>query len=213
MGARVNQTCLAAVIIITLVVFGAACSKKTVIPPESQSGSATALESGVSTLDYPPATSIYDESNLPVEGALDDSATTGPRHMGSLVVEDAMAASTEEYKQTYGRSSGPLLPIYFDFDRAAIRADMETRLIDNATFLAGVPNNLIIEGNCDDRGTMEYNLALGEKRAINVRDYLINLGINPSRIRTVSYGEERPLFFEQTEFAWSQNRRADLVLE
>ncbi|MBL0381625.1 MAG: hypothetical protein JKP90_18755 [Desulfofustis sp. PB-SRB1] len=54
MGARVNQTCLAAVIIITLVVFGAACSKKTVIPPESQSGSATALESGVSTLDYPP---------------------------------------------------------------------------------------------------------------------------------------------------------------
>jgi peptidoglycan-associated lipoprotein len=90
---------------------------------------------------------------------------------------------------------------------------MADRMIQNADLLKQVGNPVIIEGNCDDRGTKEYNLALGEKRAINARDYLVNLGIDPARIRTVSYGEERPLFVEQNEFAWSQNRRVDFVIK
>ena len=70
---------------------------------------------------------------------------------------------------------------------------------------------MIIEGNSDDRGTNEYNLALGERRAINSRQYLINLGIAADRMRTLSYGEERPLFFNADEEAYSMNRRVDFI--
>ena len=86
-------------------------------------------------------------------------------------------------------------------------------MIQNAEYLKQVSNTVIVEGNCDDSGTKEYNLALGEKRAINIREYLINLGVEATRIRTVSYGEDRPLFYEQTDFARSQNRRADFVVD
>ena len=72
---------------------------------------------------------------------------------------------------------------------------------------------IVIEGNCDERGTNEYNLALGERRAINAKEYMVNLGVNPARIRTVSYGEERLLFLGQNELDWSQNRRADFIVE
>jgi peptidoglycan-associated lipoprotein len=128
-------------------------------------------------------------------------------------VNSGQGEPSDEYNRLHGRSSNGLTPVYFDFDQAVVRSDMAERMVQNAEFLKQINNTVVIEGNCDDRGTKEYNLALGEKRAINARDYLINLGIDRSRIRTVSYGEERPLFFEQTEFAWSQNRRADFVIE
>jgi peptidoglycan-associated lipoprotein len=183
-------------------VFSGGCTKKPVIPPESDSQASSSTSSSSS----PTAEDTYSENNLAIEGTLDDSSRAGD-------VAAAMDQQSDEYKQMHGRSSSGLVPVYFDFDQAIIRPDMADRMIDNAEYLKQVPNTVIIEGNCDDRGTKEYNLALGEKRAINVRDYLIDLGVEPGRIRTVSYGEERPLFFEQTEFAWSQNRRADFVIE
>ncbi|MEJ2137408.1 MAG: OmpA family protein [Desulfofustis sp.] len=179
------------------------CTKKPVIPPESDS---TASSSTSTSGSYPSAEGAYSENNLAIEGTLDDSSTAGD-------VASAMDQQSDEYKQMHGRSSSGLVPVYFDFDQAIIRPDMADRMIQNADYLKQIPNTVIIEGNCDDRGTKEYNLALGEKRAINVRDYLIDLGVEPGRIRTVSYGEEKPLFFEQTDFAWSQNRRADFVIE
>ncbi|HEB68714.1 MAG TPA: peptidoglycan-associated lipoprotein Pal [Desulfobulbus sp.] len=107
-----------------------------------------------------------------------------------------------------------MLPIYFDFDQAGIRDDQTSRLERNAEYLKANPSrNLVIEGNSDERGTNEYNLALGERRALNAKNYLIELGIEEYRIRTLSFGEERPLFTGQTEFDWSQNRRDDFVLE
>ena len=183
-------------------VFTGGCTKKPVIPPgsDSQASSATGTAGA-----YPGSSGGYSENSLAIEGTLDDSGAA-----------DGMAGidqQSDEYKQMHGRSSTGLVPVYFDFDQAIIRPDMADRMIQNAEYLKQVPNTVIIEGNCDDRGTKEYNLALGEKRAINVRDYLIDLGVQPSRIRTVSYGEERPLFYEQTDFAWSQNRRADFVIE
>ncbi len=183
-------------------VLSGGCTKKPVIPPESDSQAS----SSTSSSSYPTADGTYSENNLAIEGTLDDSSGAG-------AAAAAMDQQSDEYKQMHGRSSTGLLPIYFDFDQAIIRPDMADRMIQNAEYLQQVPNTVIIEGNCDDRGTKEYNLALGEKRAINVRDYLIDLGLAPGRIRTVSYGEERPLFFEQTDFAWSQNRRADFVIE
>ena len=183
-------------------VFSGGCTKKPVIPPESDSQAS----SSTSSSSYPTAEGTYSENNLAIEGTLDDSSSTGD-------VAAAMDQQSDEYKQMHGRSTSGLVPVYFDFDQAIIRPDMADRMIQNAEYIKQVPNTVIIEGNCDDRGTKEYNLALGEKRAINVRDYLIDLGVEPGKIRTVSYGEERPLFFEQTEFAWSQNRRADFVIE
>ena len=183
-------------------VFSGGCTKKPVIPPESDSQAS----SSTSSSSYPTAEGTYSENNLAIEGTLDDSSSAGD-------IVAAMDQQSDEYKQMHGRSTSGLVPIYFDFDQALIRPDMADRMIENAEYIKQVPNTVIIEGNCDDRGTKEYNLALGEKRAINVRDYLIDLGVEPGRIRTVSYGEERPLFFEQTEFAWSQNRRADFVIE
>ena len=183
-------------------VFSSGCTKKPVIPPESDSQAS----SSTSSSSYPTADGTYSENNLAIEGTLDDSSSVGD-------VAAAMDQQSDEYKQMHGRSSSGLVPVYFDFDQAIIRPDMADRMIQNAEYIKQVPNTVIVEGNCDDRGTKEYNLALGEKRAINVRDYLIDLGVEPGKIRTVSYGEERPLFFEQTDFAWSQNRRADFVIE
>ena len=178
------------------------CTKKSVVPPESDSKAS----SSTSSSSYPTADGTYSENNLAIEGTLDDSSTAGDAAAG-------MDQQSDEYKQMHGRSSTGLVPVYFDFDQAIIRPDMADRMIQNAEYINQIPSTVIVEGNCDDRGTKEYNLALGEKRAINVRDYLIDLGVQPGRIRTVSYGEEKPLFYEQTDFAWSQNRRADFVIE
>jgi peptidoglycan-associated lipoprotein len=87
-------------------------------------------------------------------------------------------------------------------------------LVSNAEYLRTIPGSMvIIEGNSDERGTNEYNLALGERRALNSRQYLINLGIAADRMRTLSYGEERPLFLNQDEEAYSLNRRVDFVVQ
>jgi peptidoglycan-associated lipoprotein len=112
-----------------------------------------------------------------------------------------------------GRTSDPMHPVYFDFDRFNIRDDMKPVMEDNALFLLDYPEIMIeIQGNCDERGTNEYNLALGERRAKAARAYLVNLGINPDRIGTVSFGEERPLDPEHNEDAWAKNRRDDFVI-
>ncbi len=102
--------------------------------------------------------------------------------------------------------------IHFDFDRYNIKPEYGTVLKANAGWLQAHPStNLIIEGHCDDRGTQEYNLALGDRRARSAKAYLVNLGISPSRISTISYGEERPLCTQQTESCWWQNRRDEFV--
>jgi len=105
-----------------------------------------------------------------------------------------------------------LLNVYFEFDRYDLTADALQKLADNATVLKAYPEvGIIIEGHCDERGTVEYNLALGDKRAKSAKDYLVSLGVNPSQVSTISYGKERPLDTRQTEEAWSKNRRAEFV--
>jgi peptidoglycan-associated lipoprotein len=103
--------------------------------------------------------------------------------------------------------------IFFDFDRSEIRADAREVLARKADVLNQLPEIAIrIEGHADERGTVEYNLALGERRAQAAKDYLVNAGIDPSRISTISYGEERPAVDESGEAAWSQNRRDEFVV-
>jgi peptidoglycan-associated lipoprotein len=104
-------------------------------------------------------------------------------------------------------------PIYFDFDRSSIKNEARAVLEKTAGFLKeNTSIHMRIEGNCDERGTNEYNLALGERRANSAKLFLVSLGISPDRIRTISYGEERPLARGNSEDAWAENRRDDFVL-
>jgi peptidoglycan-associated lipoprotein len=98
--------------------------------------------------------------------------------------------------------------INFDFDKYNIRPDAQEILIWKADWMRRNPNvNVLIEGHCDERGTAEYNLALGERRAESAKAFLINLGVPGSRMSTVSYGEEKPLDPRSNEEAWAKNRR------
>ena len=103
--------------------------------------------------------------------------------------------------------------IYFDFDSYALRPDALETLKHNAEVINANPGPVIIQvaGNCDERGTQEYNLALGEKRALAARDYLIQLGVPADRVITISYGEENPANPGHDEAAWAQNRRDDFL--
>ena len=101
---------------------------------------------------------------------------------------------------------------YFDYDSAEIRADAREALQKTAAFLKGYPNaRVTIEGHCDERGSTEYNLALGDRRANAVKQYLVNLGIPAANLNTVSYGKEKPFCMESTEACWQQNRRGHFV--
>ena len=103
-----------------------------------------------------------------------------------------------------------LQTVYFDYDSYDLRTDALSALRDNADKIKNVPNTVIqIEGHCDERGTQEYNLALGEKRALAVRSHLMNLGVSGDRIVTISYGEEDPADPSSNEGAWSKNRRCE----
>lgn len=112
-----------------------------------------------------------------------------------------------------GRTSGPMLPVYFEFDSSAIIGEQVQRLETNADFLKGNTEVTVrIEGNCDPRGTREYNLALGERRAQSAKAYLVNLGVSAGQLSTVSWGEEKLLLFGHDEISWAQNRRDDFVI-
>jgi peptidoglycan-associated lipoprotein len=110
-------------------------------------------------------------------------------------------------------ASSPLKDVFFEFDRYDLRTDARETLKVNADWLKRNPTARIeIEGHCDSRGTNEYNLALGAKRAQAAKDYLANLGIPGERLSTISYGAEIPVCTEQSENCWSQNRRARFVV-
>jgi len=114
-----------------------------------------------------------------------------------------------QYKET----SGLFQDIYFDYDEYQIQPDARPILeAVSSWLLKNSSAKISVEGNCDERGTNEYNLALGDRRAKAVRDYLIALGIAPDRIQTISYGEEKPVCMEQAEQCWAKNRRVHFVV-
>jgi len=104
--------------------------------------------------------------------------------------------------------------VYFDFDKFELKPEARETLKKNADWLANNPaKKVVIEGNCDERGTSEYNMALGQRRAESAAKYLNTLGIRADRISTISYGEDRPICKESNEECWSKNRRADFILK
>ncbi len=128
-------------------------------------------------------------------------------------LEKSLVAKKERGIQGEVFETKLLRDIHFDFDRYDIRPGDEEILKENAALLKKYPKTKIqIEGHCDERGTVEYNLALGERRANNTKKYLVSLGIASDRISTISYGKERPLDIGHNEEAWAVNRRAHTVL-
>jgi peptidoglycan-associated lipoprotein len=122
------------------------------------------------------------------------------------------AARREAALQKKALKEGKLESIHFDFDQWLLRDDQKDVMIKDADWLKANPQAKIrIEGNCDERGTTEYNLALGQKRAEAAKGFLEGLGIPGSRMQTLSYGEERPLDPGHDEAAWAKNRRVDFV--
>ena len=100
--------------------------------------------------------------------------------------------------------------IQFDFDKYYIKDNMKPALQKNADWLLGHGTvTITIQGHCDERGTVEYNMALGERRAKASKDYIVSLGVNPLKVKVVSYGKSRPLVDESNEAAWEKNRRAE----
>lgn len=127
----------------------------------------------------------------------------------------ALGITTEEQKREFLRQKEEFEnnDIHFDFDSAVIREDAKPILSKKADFLKRYPAlTITIEGHCDERGTNEYNLALGERRAHSAWQYLVNLGINPERMQMISYGEERPIATGHDEASWAKNRRAHFVI-
>ena len=170
------------------------CAKKKAMSDEEMG---TAVEEKAPQPGEPGYEKIYEEGMAAKQESLDAQASSMDK--GQDILE--------------GRTSGPLLPIYFDFDKSNIKQDQRARLEKNAEYLKqNKMAKVRIEGNCDERGTNEYNMALGERRAISAKKYLSNLGIHSDRLHTISYGEEKPLLHGHDELSWAQNRRGDFVL-
>lgn len=203
MSRKILTTLTISTLLFSLLLFGAGCSKKTVAPPEGN-GAGTGADGGKN--GYPLSEGGFSQERMPKTGSLDD------KQMGNG--DNFADQQSDEYKRKHGRCSDNLYPIYFEFDQATISGDMQSVIARNADYLKSVPGGrVVIEGNTDDRGTNEYNMALGERRAINVQRALANLGVESSRMQTLSYGEERPLFTGRDEASYSGNRRADLILK
>jgi len=191
-------TCLL-VSLCLLAALATSCKKNTA------SVSDTTKPEGQSTGTSAPLDSGTDTDNVSADDLLANSGKDTFNMMG---------AQSDEYKKMYGRSTKPLLPVYFGFDDSSIKPDQGDRLGQNAKYLLDNPGvKVVVEGNCDDRGTSEYNLALGEKRAESAKKYLIQMGVEETRLQTRSFGEERPLMPTQGEASWAENRRDDFVIE
>ena len=142
-------------------------------------------------------------------GTADDTVRVTVTAPPPPVQEQAPAAPSLSDEQLLAQQLGGNSDILFDYDSYQIRPEDNTRLQKAAQFLnTQKPNwNIVIEGNCDDRGSTEYNLALGDSRASAAKNALVAAGVNANRIQTISFGKEKPMCTEQTESCWQQNRR------
>ena len=146
-----------------------------------------------------------------------DVTSTEPQTESAPVAQDNAATETTSAtkagsKERAAMAAAGLQPIYFDFDKSFVRNDAKSIMKANAEWLKANPTVKVkIEGNCDERGTKEYNQALGQRRAASAKKYLTDLGISAKRISLISYGKEKLACTDGTEACWQKNRRDDFV--
>jgi peptidoglycan-associated lipoprotein len=179
---------------ILVLIFAAACAKK---PPATAAGqpapSAPTATQPTAPPPPPPRAAERVEEAIPVPSINEDN-------ISNRSLEDLNRDS-------------PFKPAFFGLDSAELDEAGRAVVAANADIMKKYPSWIVtVEGHCDERGTAEYNLALGERRAVAVKTYLVALGISPDRLRTVSYGKEFPFDMGHTESAWSKNRRAHFVI-
>jgi len=184
------------VVLLALLVVVAGCNRRRppVSAPTPPPSSTTAPPSITGAAPPPPPTRVDDALPVPTQPALDDDPIAN-RSLDDL------------------NRNSPFRPVFFTVDSAELNDEARAVANENAEILKKYPRWVItIEGHCDERGTPEYNLALGERRAQAVRNYLVSLGISADRIRTVSYGKEFPFDPARTEEAYAKNRRGHFVV-
>ena len=132
---------------------------------------------------------------------------------GPVDLQETAPSQSIQELQAAAERSGLLGDVFYDFDKYDLRAEARDRLQKNADYMKGHPDlRFTIEGHCDERGTNEYNIALGQSRSTSALDYLVSLGVTSSRFKTISYGEERPFCTESSEACWQKNRRGRFVI-
>lgn len=174
-------------------IFMTGCAKKTVVKEEAAATKEQAPADKVALKDQAPKTGESDKEKLLTDMASKEQAAGGAAAEG--IAKDALA------------------DIYFDFDKYSLKPESRGVLKGHAAWLAENKNyKLVIEGHCDERGTSEYNLALGERRAAEAMKYMVELGVVAKRMKTMSYGKEMPLDPGHNEEAWAKNRRDHFVV-
>jgi peptidoglycan-associated lipoprotein len=142
-----------------------------------------------------------------------EAAPQPPAEVPAQPEQKAEAAKPEEVRERAAAAPAGLRPVYFDFNQAFIEAQAVETMKANAEWLKAHPQIKVrIEGNCDERGTVEYNQALGQRRAANAKKYLTDMGISGQRILLVSYGKEKSSCTDGTESCWQKNRRDDFAV-
>jgi peptidoglycan-associated lipoprotein len=222
MSGRVTQLISTLVILLTAAVLMTGCPKKPAPAvgagpgggPGSTAGGASGTGPGAGGTGSGPGGSGGGSigsgpgGTLPGSGG-PGSGGSGPGVAGATGTTIPALPSPKDFVET-----SALRDVHFDFDKYEIRAGDKPVLDENVSWLKQNANaQVLIEGHCDERGTNEYNLALGERRAKATRDHLVSLGIDGGRITVISYGEERPLCTERTEACWAQNRRAHFLVK
>jgi peptidoglycan-associated lipoprotein len=171
------------------------------------------LQPGVGTVQAQGSTTVS-----PTESTTYTITATGP---GGTATADARVTVTTPPPPPPPPAAGPteqelfqqnVKDAFFDFNKSTIRPDAQQALTADADFLKAHPDvKFTVEGHCDERGSEEYNLGLGDRRANSAKSFLVNLGVDADRITTISYGKDRPFCTEHNEACWQQNRRAHLV--
>lgn len=155
-------------------------------------------------------------ASKPAETAVTQAPAASQKVPTTTPSKPGPASSLEAHREgtlEKGAAAGPLRDVNFAFDRYDLSPEARDILKGHATWLkANPPAKVEVEGHCDDRGTNEYNLALGAKRAETVKRYLMDLGVAADRLSTISYGEELPMCKDQSESCWARNRRAHFVV-
>jgi peptidoglycan-associated lipoprotein len=188
-------------LVLAMVIATPACrsKKKPVVTPNT-----TSTDTRVPDVDPPP----------PLDTNPAQTVTTEPDFVDETPREEVFPADIEELNR-YVQSKGYVRDAFYTYDESTLDDAAQSALTSSANWLKGREGagyHLLVEGHCDERGTEQYNLALGDRRANSAREFLVTLGVDGSRIRTVSYGEERPFEEGHDDAAMAQNRRAHLVL-